>query len=52
MKSKAPLVLVEQVIMTLIRDGKTHQIDNAISTGAKDGMLSMDQFVVNLYRAG
>ena len=39
-------------IRSMIRDGKTHQIDNAISTGAKDGMLSMDQSMYRLFKDG
>ena len=39
-------------IRSLIRDSKTYQIDNAISTGASLGMMSMDQCIVGLYKAG
>ena len=39
-------------VRSMIRDCKTHMIANAISTGAADGMLSMDQSLVNLYNAG
>lgn len=39
-------------IRSLIRDSKTHQIDNAISTGAAQGMISMDQYIVGLYKKG
>ena len=39
-------------VRSLIRDGKTHQIDNAIAAGAADGMLSMDQSIYSLYKAG
>lgn len=38
-------------IRNLIRDSKTHQIDNAITTGAEEGMISIDQFILNLYQA-
>lgn len=37
-------------IRSLIRDCKTHQIDNAIATGAQQGMISMDQSILNLYK--
>lgn len=37
-------------IRSLIRDSKSHQIDNAISTGGSYGMITMDQSVLNLYR--
>ena len=39
-------------IQNLIRDGRTHQIDNAIFGGAGQGMLSMDAELQRLYRAG
>jgi len=39
-------------IRSLIRDNKTHQIDNAIAAGAREGMLSMDQSILGLYRGG
>ncbi|MDO5445752.1 MAG: PilT/PilU family type 4a pilus ATPase [Eubacteriales bacterium] len=39
-------------IRSLIRDCKTHQIDNAISTGAAQGMISMDQSILDLYKKG
>lgn len=38
-------------IRNLIRDSKTHQIDNTITTGAEEGMISIDQFILNLYQA-
>ena len=39
-------------IRGLIRDGKTHQIDNDIARGGADGMISMDNSIVGLYKAG
>lgn len=39
-------------IRSLIRDGKTHQIDNAITAGGGEGMISMDQTILTLYREG
>ena len=39
-------------VRSLIRDSKTHQIDNVIAAGAADGMVSMDQSIFNLFRAG
>ena len=39
-------------IQNLIRDGRTHQIDNAIFGGAGQGMLSMDGELQRLFRAG
>lgn len=39
-------------IRNLIREGKTHQINNAIASGSRDGMITMDQFLLNLYNQG
>jgi len=36
------ILFATQAIQNLIRDDKVHQIPNAISTGLKDDMLSMD----------
>ena len=33
-------------------DAVTEDIDNAIAAGAKDGMISMDQSILGLYREG
>ena len=41
---------VNNAIRSLIRDSKTHQIDNAIAAGGVDGMVTMDQSLLNLYR--
>ena len=43
---------VNNAIRSLIRDSKTHQIDNLIATGAQEGMISMDQSILALYKAG
>lgn len=43
---------MNSAIRSMIRDSKDHQIDNAIATGAADGMISMDQSVLELYRSG
>lgn len=37
-------------IKNMIREGKTHQIDNAIQTGRSLGMISMDSSLLDLYR--
>ena len=37
-------------IRSMIRDCKNHQIDNAIAAGASEGMCSMDQSILDLYR--
>ena len=43
---------INNAIHSLIRDNKNHQIDNAISAGRSEGMVSMDQSLLNLYREG
>ena len=43
---------VNPAIRNMIRDSKTHQIDNAIASGGGEGMVSMDQSVLALYQAG
>lgn len=41
---------VNNAIRSLIRDSKTHQIDNAIAAGSGEGMVSMDQSLLTLYK--
>lgn len=43
---------VDNAIRNMIRENKSHQIDMAIASGAEKGMISMDQYIVNLYKAG
>jgi len=43
---------INNAIRSLIRDSKTHQIDSAIAAGGGEGMISMDQSILNLYQAG
>ena len=37
-------------VRTMIRDCKTHQIPAAIAAGGEEGMISMDQALLDLYR--
>lgn len=46
------LMKATPAIRTMIRDAKTHQIEAAIHSGAKDGMISMDSSLLKLYEAG
>jgi twitching motility protein PilT len=51
------IVAVEFMVSTpgirnMIREGKTHQIYNAIQTGQQHGMQTMDQALAELYRKG
>lgn len=41
---------VNNAIRSLIRDSKTHQIDNAIAAGGAEGMITMDQSLLALYK--
>ena len=43
---------VNSAIRSMIRDNKNHQIGNAIASGSKEGMISMDQALLELYREG
>ena len=43
---------MNSAIRSMIRDNKNHQIDNAIASGGKEGMISMDQTILKLYQAG
>lgn len=46
------LMNMTPAIRSLIRENKGHQIDNAISAGSSDGMVSMDQSILALYKDG
>ena len=39
-------------VRSMIRDNRSHQIDNAITAGSRGGMLSMDQSILSLWQAG
>ena len=42
---------VNSAVRGMIRDCKNHQINNAITAGRAEGMISMDQAILELYRA-
>ncbi len=44
------IMLANPAIRTLIREGKTHQLNNTILNGQKDGMTTMDADILRLYR--
>jgi twitching motility protein PilT len=48
----AEIMVANSAIRTLIRDGKTHQIDTAIQTGAEQGMQTMDRTLAKLVQTG
>ena len=43
---------VNSAIRNLIRESKTHQIDNVIQTSSAAGMVSMDVSILNLVKSG
>lgn len=46
------VMVATPAIRNLIREGKSHQIQSSIQTGAHIGMESMDKSLVNLYNRG
>lgn len=48
----AEIMVANSAIRSLIRDGKTFQIDTAIQTGAEQGMQTMDRTLAKLVQTG
>ncbi|MBO7664392.1 type IV pilus twitching motility protein PilT [Candidatus Saccharibacteria bacterium] len=48
----AEIMVANPGIRSLIREGKTHQIDTAIQTGAEQGMQTMDRTLAGLVKTG
>lgn len=48
----AEIMVANSAVRALIREGKTHQIDNAIQTGADQGMQTMDRTLAKLVQTG
>ena len=46
------IMKVNPAIRNLIREGKTHQIENAIFSGGAEGMRTMDNDILSLYKQG
>jgi len=46
------IMLCNQAVRNLIREGKSHQLMSSIQTGRKLGMMSMDTSLVELYKKG
>jgi twitching motility protein PilT len=46
------MLVVEPAIANLIRENKTFRINSAIQTGAKKGMVLLDDFLFNLWKGG
>lgn len=48
----AEILVVTPAARNIVREGKTHQLDSVIQTGADDGMQSMDRTLVDLIHQG
>jgi twitching motility protein PilT len=48
----AEILTVTSAVRNIIREGKSHQLDAVIQTGAEHGMQSMDRTLVGLIRSG
>lgn len=48
----AELMKSTTAISNLIREGKIHQVQSALETGSKDGMITMDRSIQKLYDDG
>ncbi len=48
----AEIMIANAAVRSLIRDGKTFQLDNAIQTGASEGMQTMDRTLAKLVQTG
>lgn len=46
------IMAVNAAIQNLIREGKTHQIQTVMQTGGKFGMVTMDSYLVDLFKKG
>jgi twitching motility protein PilT len=48
----AEILVANSAVRNIIREGKSHQLDAVIQTGADQGMQSMDRTLVNLVQTG
>ena len=48
----AEVLMATPAVRNIIREGKSHQLDAVIQTGADKGMQSMDRTLISLIRAG
>ncbi len=48
----AEILVATPAVRNIVREGKTHQLDAVIQTGAEHGMQSMDKTLVNLIHSG
>lgn len=50
--ASAEILVATPAVRNIIREGKSHQLDAVIQTGAEHGMQSMDKTLVSLIHAG
>lgn len=48
----AEVLVANPAVRNIIREGKSHQLDAVIQTGAEQGMQTMDRTLVNLVQSG
>lgn len=48
----AEILIANSAVRNIIREGKSHQLDAVIQTGADQGMQTMDRTLVNLVQSG
>ena len=48
----AEVLIANSAVRNIIREGKTHQLDAVIQTGADQGMQTMDRTLVKLVQTG
>lgn len=46
------IMLVNTAIRNMIRESKTHQLENAMISASNEGMVTMDQSLMSLYQQG
>ncbi len=51
-QAAAEVLIATPAVRNIIREGKTHQLEAVIQTGAEFGMQSMDRTLVNLIHSG
>jgi twitching motility protein PilT len=51
-QAAAEILIATPAVRNIIREGKTHQLDAVIQTGAEYGMQSMDKMLVSMIHAG
>jgi twitching motility protein PilT len=48
----AEILVANSAVRNIIREGKSHQLDAVIQTGAEQGMQTMDRTLASLVQAG